>query len=272
MLITPENLELIGRGYTIDDYEKFYKDSIMNRKHNNRVAVELIGEKKAIEEITSEQKLDVKENDNLNGAKFVNPSQQEGSKEPSNTDLKKQEVTTPSSEGSNVQPSNVDKNTSVEETSKEAEKTEDGLKTANDSKPKEEAPKKELKKYKGLYTYDPSAPHYFVMIVTVGKVESEEVMSAINKYNSTNHALLNLNVVENSTKDFSQMFVVGTLPSAELGLFYLKQVVKNAEIKNAFGNIPYRNIVISKDNLEVLKATGNINVYMELYKRLYLNR
>ena len=272
LLITPENLDLIGRGYTIDDYEKFYKDSIMNRKHNNKVAVELIGEQKAIDEITSEQKLDVKENDNLNGAKFVMPSQQEESKEPSNTDSKKQEETTPSSAEKNVQPSTGDKNTSVEDASKEAEKAEDGLKAANETTPKEEAPKKELKKYKGLYTYDPSAPHYFVMIVTVGKVESEEVMSAINKYNSTNHALLNLNVVENSTKDFSQMFVVGTLPSADLGLFYLKQVVKNAQIKNAFGNIPYRNIVISKDNLEVLKTTGNINVYMELYKRLYLNR
>ena len=68
------------------------------------------------------------------------------------------------------------------------------------------------------------------------------------------------------------MFVVGTMASADLSISYLKQVVKSTEIKNAFGNVPYRNIIISKDNLEVLKTTGNINVYMELYKRLYLNR
>jgi hypothetical protein len=48
--------------------------------------------------------------------------------------------------------------------------------------------------------------------------------------------------------------------------------VKSLDVKQSFGSNPYRTIVISKDNLDVLKSSGNIAVYMELYKRLYLKR
>lgn len=264
LLITPENLDLIGRGYSLEQYEQFYKDSIMTRKRNNNVAVELIGEEKAIEEVKSEQKLDVNEGDNLNGATPKTPKEKE-----------------------EVKDSAIDKEKSVEEKKndvaqiapelKEEKAQESSQEEAKEQKetqpePKEEAPKKELKKYKGLYTYDPSAQHLFVMMVSSGNPDVEAVVNAINKYNSTNHALLNLNVVEVSSKDFSHLFVVSTFASADLGVSYLKQIVKSADVKASFGNVPYRNIVISKENFEVLKSSGNINVYMELYKRLYLNR
>ena len=66
--------------------------------------------------------------------------------------------------------------------------------------------------------------------------------------------------------------VVGSLPSADVAKSYLMQFVKNAEIKNALKGVSYRNIVISDDNLKVLQETGNINVYMELLKKVYLGR
>ena len=263
LLITPENLDLIGKGYTLEQYEQFYKDSIMSRKRNNRVSVELVDEKK--EETVEEQKQDDKLESYLN----------KQSETPVQNPLDKKEEATVNQPQKNTE--SAEKTVEPQLPKKEVEESKpqinepkkDSVAVVSDEKDK---PKKELKKYKGLYTYDPSAPHYFVMMVTSGSVDSESVLSAINKYNSTNHALLNLSVVENSTKDFPQMFVVGTLASADLSISYLKQVVKNMEIKKAFGNVPYRNIIISKDNLEVLKTTGNINVYMELYKRLYLNR
>ena len=128
-----------------------------------------------------------------------------------------------------------------------------------------------MRKYKGLYTYDPSSSHCLAIIVN-GKVNESDVTKALNEYNKNNHALLNLSVETTSSKDFSQIFVIGDMPSAEIGMSYLTQIVKSVEVKNAFGSTPYRNIVISKDNLKALKESGNINVYMELYKRLYLKR
>ena len=68
------------------------------------------------------------------------------------------------------------------------------------------------------------------------------------------------------------MFIVGELPSAEVAISYMMQEVKSLDVKQAFDNKPYRTIVISKENLDVLKSSGNIAIYMELYKRLYLKR
>ena len=36
--------------------------------------------------------------------------------------------------------------------------------------------------------------------------------------------------------------------------------------------VEYRNLIISRDNLDLLKQSGNLTVYMELFKRLYLGR
>lgn len=280
LLITPENLELIGKGYTVDQYEKFYKENIAGKnKRANKTNIELVGEQKQIDEMTATQKLDVKEGDDLNGAKTTIPEE------------KKEENSAPSEPNKAEGQSNAPTEQKPADAPNPTEMKNEGPKSENaapgknsqveDAKPAEneaqgqqssEQPKKDLKKYKGLYTYDPSSPHYFVIIVNQGKANETDVVNALNEYNKTNQALLNLKTEVSSSKDFPQMFVIGELPSAEVGISYLTQIVKSTPVKASFGNTPYRNIVISKDNFKVLKESGNINVYMELYKRLYLKR
>lgn len=292
LLITQENLDLIGHGFTLEQYETFYRDTIMTQKRNNKLAVQLVGEEKAIEEVKSDQKLDVKEGDNLNGATFTSLSNAGSNERKENSEEK--DKSTPATnpiEEKNGMEKNVpmaqegknpaEKADEVDKKEGDAKKSVSadslstnvrGKKESEESRNNPTQPKKELKKYKGLYTYDPSAPHLFVILVPSGKTESTKVMSELNKYNSTNHALLNLNVVESTSKDFQQIFIVGNFANSQLGLSYMMQLVKNSEVKSAFGSVPYRNIVISRDNFDVLKSSGNLTVYMELYKRLYLNR
>lgn len=275
LLITPENLDLIRRGLTIKDYEAFYKSEIVGkRKRDNKATVELVDEQKKIDEMTATQKLDVKEGDDLNGAKTTVPA---AAPQPAET---KQETSAPAAPKEEAaKESDAEKKKSevssqleakLAETSEEAPKME----PVKEEKPTqtEEPAKKDLKKYKGLYTYDPTAPHYFVVLINQGKADEAAVISALNEYNAGSQALLNLKSNATSAKAFPQIFEVGELPSAEVGVSYLTQVVKSAKVKQAFGTVPYRNIIISKDNLQVLKESGNINVYMELYKRLYLKR
>lgn len=285
LLISQENFDLIGKGYTIEQYEQFYKDSIMSRKKNNEVSVQLVGEEKAIEEIKTEQKLDVKEGDNLNGATFTIPASGAVSDSSSNTlgksavlestlvDSMKQSVMpiAPVEKAKDVLPQTDGKKRETGE-DKEADRVVKSDVKSDDSEKKQEKPKKALKKYKGLYTYDATAEHLFVMLVSSGNVDAEKVLNELNKYNSTNHALVNLKVIENGSEKFPQIFVVGPFSGAQLSLSYMKQIVKNADVKASFGTVPYRNIVISKENYEVLRNTGNITVYMEMYKRLYLGR
>lgn len=269
LLITPENLQLIGSKFTVEEYEKFYKENIAGkRKRANTATVELVDEQKKTEEMTAVQKLDVKEGDDLNGAKTT-----VSAAEPQPQVQESKPEAAPVQEAVKEEPKKEETAPAQEEEKAEAQTTPAPAETAPAEQPtqKAEEPKKELKKYKGLYTYDPTAPHYYVVLMQ-GKADETAVLTALNDYNKSAQALLNLKATATSAKAFPQIFEVGELPSAEVGMSYLTQVVKSASVKQSFGTVPYRNIIISKDNLQVLKESGNINVYMELYKRLYLKR
>ncbi|HOU68631.1 MAG TPA: tetratricopeptide repeat protein [Paludibacteraceae bacterium] len=254
-VIAVENEELIGTKFTMDDYKAFYRDSITvgerKRSASKGAKVELVDiEKKALDSIAASNTSlsNVKAGDDLINAKPTAPS------------------ANPVAPATEVKPAEKPAETPAPE-AKAGEAPQP--QTPQPDKP---AAPKNLKKYKGLYTYDEEAPHYFVILVVKGSADANAVKTTIDSYNAASQSLLNLNTQVESAKAFPQMFVVGSIPSAALANSYLMQVVKSADIKTALKGVEYRNIVISKDNLDVLKESGNITVYMELFKRLYLGR
>jgi len=273
LIISEENYDLLLRGLTIEAYEIFFRNLMANRsKKSTGPRVELIGDEKALEDLSSSQQVsDIKEGDNLVNAKqTVKPP----SAPPSN------ESTTPPPPSAPQQaPAPQEENpvenpaTSTPQETPQEEKEEARVPVQTETEnvaPQAPQPPKELKKYKGLYTYDEDAPHYFVIIVPKGDADFNAVRNAIEKYNSESQALLNLRVTPESGKNLPQMFVVGVLPNANIAKSYLLQVVKDEGIKAALEGIDYRNIVISQDNLNTLKTSGNLTVYMELFRHFYL--
>lgn len=256
LVISAENSELIGRGFTIEQYEQFYQDSIVHRKKQKAsTKIELIGEEKAIDSLkNAASKIAVKTGDDL-----MKTNSTIKQNEPKENEVKKEE---PKKED-NQQPQAEKK---VE--NKAEEKTQEPI-VPQKTAPKE---KKELKKYKGLYTYDVDADHKFVIIVTKEGADVTNLIEAINKFNSEKQPLLNLKVSKTSGKGISQMLEIGILPGAKTAKSYLLQLAKDDGLRDALDKVPHRRIVISEDNLEALKSSGNINVYMELFRRLYLGR
>lgn len=258
VLISVENNDLIGSKYTMEEYETFYRDSIAvgerKKRKSGTAKVELVDiEQQALDSMAVSQTSlsGVKAGDDLVNAKPTAPAKN------SQAPVAKEEL------------SKETEPTLPKET-KSADTPLPPVQNAQASpKPAE---KKTLKKYKGLYTYDEDAPHYYVVLVTKGSANADAVKPAVNTYNSTSQSLLNLNVEEESSKAFPQMFVVGVLPDATVAKSYLMQVVKSQEIRNAMKGVEYRNLIISRDNLDLLKQSGNLTVYMELFKRLYLGR
>jgi len=250
LIITVENYELLLKGLTIEEYDTFFKNFMASRKKKSTGRkVQLIGEEKALDEIATSQSdlSEIKEGDNLTNAKQTVKSQ---SAVPENETLENVNVSTktdtPQEEKQTAIPAQTE--------------------TANAAL---KAPK-ELQKYKGLYTYDEDAPHYFVIIMPKGGADFDAVKAAIEAYNSTSQMLLNLSITQESGKNLPQMIVTGTIPDAALAQRYIQQVVKDEGIKNALKGVDYRNIVISQDNLKTLKESGNLTVYMELFRHFYL--
>lgn len=287
LLITEENLDLIGRGFSLEDYDQFYKEKVAAQYNKDRaVKVELIGVEK---DTATLQSAGLKEGDDLTQAKFATSGDVvETSAVQKEADVNIDEESKTASEENKSVSATEEKQEAPEKSvametiespiqaTKVEENAEGEVAPIEEPEKKEEVapttPKRELKKYKGLYTYDPEAVHFLVKLVANGGADEAKVIRVLDTYNAKSHPLLNLKTKAEATKAFKQMFIVGELPSAEVAISYMMQEVKSLDVKQAFDNKPYRTIVISKENLDVLKSSGNIAIYMELYKRLYLKR
>lgn len=267
LVISQENSELIGRGFTIDDYMKFYQDSIINRKKTKSTSanIELIDNSVSKD---TEGKIDVKEGDNL-----MNVNKQTSPKVNNSNESKEQNSKT-SKEDKPIKDTKADvaKNKSTIVVDSTSNRLSEKMSDVSKQEQVKKEPKKDLKKYKGLYTYDIEADHKFVILVSKNDVDIQDLMNALNKYNTEKQPLLNLRTSLTSGTGFEKIIEVGLLPNAKIAKSYLLQLTKDDTLREALNKVPHKRIVISEDNLSTLKTSGNLNVYMELFRRLYLGR
>ena len=81
-----------------------------------------------------------------------------------------------------------------------------------------------------------------------------------------------LKVEKTDGKNFPVIVTVGMFENSSVAMDYLKGIVKSDALKQRLQNITYNSVIITKDNLDALRQSGNLNVYMELFKRGYLGR
>ena len=287
LVISEENSELIGRGYTIEQYEKFYQDSIVNRKKKKvSTKIELVGDQKQLDSLSNAaNKLDVKEGQDLMNVKQTGLKPAETKSQ--NTSNQKSGKAAKSSGNTQKQPSDSGKPNSEKENNNKG-KGQESIKTKTETDNKQDSvteqtnqqsaqiqrkePKKGLRKYKGLYTYDTEADHEFVILITKDGVDIKPLIAALEEFNKDKQPLLNLKVSQTQGNGFNQVIEVGILPDAKIAKSYLLQLAKDDKLREILDEVPHRRIVISTENVETLKRTGNIDVYMELFRRLYLGR
>ncbi len=265
LVISEENSRLIGRGYTLDQYKEFYEKNILNRKQDKKkINIELISD-----DLPSAP-VDIKEGDDLNNMSQVNIASKP--KQDSKADVKSEEKTESKAEvkNENNEP-NSSSNSNAEEKKAEAPKPESQSSDNKSAEKKAETPKKELKKYKNLYTFDLSAEHYFALLITRGTVNSEKIIQTLANANE-DWPGGSLKVEKTDGKNFPAIITVGTFNNSSIAMDYLKGIIKSEALKRNLQNISYNSVIITKDNLDALRQSGNLNVYMELFKRGYLGR
>jgi hypothetical protein len=81
-----------------------------------------------------------------------------------------------------------------------------------------------------------------------------------------------LKVEKTDGKNFPLIVTVGLFENSSVAMDYLKGIVKSSVLKQKLQNVSYNSVVITKDNLDALRKSGNLNVYMELFKKGYLGR
>ncbi len=259
LVISEENSRLIGRGYTLDQYKEFYEKNILNRKQDKKkVDIEIIGN-----DVPSAP-VEIKEGDDLNNmgqVKIASPAKQDSK-------------AAPKSEVKNEAKSEVkaeDSKPAEEKVEVKADEPKVEAKVDENVEKKADAPKKELKKYKNLYTFDRSAEHYYAILISRGAVNSDKLIQILANANEEWPGG-SLKVEKSSGKNFPTIITVGMFENSSIAMDYLKGIVKSEALKKSLQNITYNNVVITKDNLDALRQSGNLTVYMELFKKGYLGR
>jgi len=268
LVISEENSRLIGRGYTLDQYKEFYEKNILNRKADKKkVNIEIIGEEAPV------APADIKEGDDLNKMSQVNSAP---AKQNSKSDVKNNDKADSKSDNSKTESTEAKSDAPKAEESKDDSKSDVKAddKKADDKKAETKAdakPKKELKKYKNLYTFDRSAEHYFALLISRGAVDTDKLIQVLVNANEEWPGGT-LNVEKTDGRNFPAIITVGMFENSSVAMDYLKGIVKSNALKQKLQNVTYNSVIITKDNLDALRQSGNMNVYMELFKRGYLGR
>lgn len=271
LVISEDNSRLIGRGYTLDQYKEFYKKNILNRKQEKKkFNVELIGD-----ELPSAP-AEIKEGDDLNKMTQVNSSPKKATKvdaKADNTNKENADAKPEESKQTDVKTDETKSSDSKVEDKKSEEKNVDEKKPEDkkEEKKADSKPKKELKKYKNLYTFDRSAEHYFALLISRGAVDAEKIMNVIAEANEEWPGGA-LKIEKTDGKNFPVIITVGMFENSSIAMDYLKGIIRSESLKNNLQNITYNNVIVTKDNLDALRNSGNMSVYMELFKRGYLGR
>ena len=298
-VISKENFGLIFSRFTVEDYIKFYNNNIAGGRHriNNNVVSQLATpagqativnvqqevtevkpeylapEKPAVQEQPvqiTQTKLEVKPEPAQPKPEPVQQPKEEPV-QPKPVEPKKEESVQPKLEP--VQPKKEEpvqpKPEEKPAPALEEKKQEEAPAPAPTVVPPPEAPKKDLPKFKGLYTFDETAKHYFALYVLSGSFDFEQVKAALDKYNSENYPLMNLQVTQaNSGKN--KVILVGMLPDAASATSYLMRIVKDRSLFTGMQSAVFRNLIITEENLKTLDRVGNPTVYLEFLREFYL--
>ncbi|MEO6681536.1 MAG: tetratricopeptide repeat protein [Ginsengibacter sp.] len=124
---------------------------------------------------------------------------------------------------------------------------------------------------KSGYSFDANSNQNVVMILTkVDPVYNSEARNAFIRYNAQKHYRLDLKVTRDTLDNERALLVFTEFPSAEEALKYLDQLRK--DVRTQLSWLPaekYSFMIISEENLEILKNNKNLQDYIDLLKNRY---
>ena len=126
----------------------------------------------------------------------------------------------------------------------------------------------------GPFTHTPAAPHYVLMVLDkVDPVYVTEAKNAIDRYNKENYYGQPITITKDIMDADRQLLVITSFADAATSLGYYDKIKKDA--KDEISWLPankYYFLIITEQNLQLLKANKNISGYKNLLNTQYPNR
>lgn len=126
----------------------------------------------------------------------------------------------------------------------------------------------------GTFTMAVNAPHYVMMILNkVDPVYVNEAKNAINRYNAENYYGQAININKDVLDAENNLLLISSFADAATALQYYDKLKRNAAAEISW--LPankYSFLIITEDNLQLLKANKNLAGYKSLLNTQFPNR
>lgn len=123
----------------------------------------------------------------------------------------------------------------------------------------------------GIFTLNPSAPHVVIMILDkVDQVYVTESKNAFARYNRENFSNLNLELSKDILDPERNLIVFSSFPNADAAIGYYDKLRRAASTEVSWlSAAKYSFLVITPENLQILKANKNILAYKTFLNSQY---
>jgi tetratricopeptide (TPR) repeat protein len=126
----------------------------------------------------------------------------------------------------------------------------------------------------GPFVMAPNAPHHVLMILDkVDQVYVTEARNAFNRYNRENYYGQTININKEALDADKSLLVITSFPDAAAALLYYDKIKRNAAAEISW--LPankYSFLIITDENLQLLKANKNLTGYKALLNTQFPNR
>lgn len=133
-----------------------------------------------------------------------------------------------------------------------------------DEEKKEDLPKEEPVQ-EGLYTYKEDVPHSFALVYATDNVDAKQLLNGIKKYNTKS-----LKVEVRTLDQNREVLLVSNMRNKKQAMMYFRALVTNRSLFAPVEKVGYRNFVISDENLEHFMKDTDPAVYLQFFKKWYL--
>ncbi|MBS4012723.1 MAG: tetratricopeptide repeat protein [Bacteroidetes bacterium] len=124
------------------------------------------------------------------------------------------------------------------------------------------------KEFVSIYLYDPSAIHFFALVVDSKNMPVREVRSKMNKFHKETYPDINLSISNIFLNDKQQLITVTNFQGMEKAMEYYGKIVEN----NLLGDYEiehYEAFLISVENYPIFYQNKNLEDYLRFYRNFY---
>ena len=121
-----------------------------------------------------------------------------------------------------------------------------------------------------LYTFDPNAVHFYVLVVNQQTVDVDALKVKISDYNTKFHDLEELTVNSILFDNDREMVIVNNFENSDKALTYFMGILTSKYIFAKLENgSEYSNFIISAENYRVLYKNKDIQQYYRFFEKNY---